>query len=181
MAVGNSLAAISAGAEAVSVTVNGLGERTGNAALEEVVMAAKITMDCDLGVETRQLTEISSFVAMASNRKIPEDKPIVGAAAFRHESGIHCAGLHADPRTYEPFPAEEIGRAASVFVIGRHSGSGLLSRELAKRNMDISYSVMRDLLAEVRRYASKSKRALTEEEFLTLVGQFSPAHHENSV
>lgn len=174
MAAGNTIAAISANAEAVSVTINGLGERAGNAALEEVVMASSVSLDMDLGVDTTQLAELSSFVALASNRPVPESKPIVGAGVFRHESGIHCAGLHADPRTYEPFPAEDVGRSSSVFVLGRHSGSGQLLRELARRNLDVSRHALQELLSEVRRYATHCKRALTEEEFRILASRFVP-------
>jgi homocitrate synthase NifV len=172
MAVGNAIAALAAGCTAVSVTVNGLGERAGNAALEEVVMAARLTLGCGSGIHTRRLSALSSLVARASDRPLREDKPIVGAAAFRHESGIHCAGLAADSRTYEPFLPEEVGHAPLTFVVGRHSGTALLSRQLAKQNLYISPEMLPELLAQTRKFASRCKRSLKEDEFTSLAKRF---------
>ena len=118
-----------------SVTVNGLGERAGNASLEEVVMAARLTLEVDCGVDTRQLAMLSDVVAQASNRPLSPDKPIVGSAVFRHESGIHCSGLMAHQRAYEPFAAEEVGHAPTELVVGHHSGTGFLSRKLEQLNL----------------------------------------------
>jgi homocitrate synthase NifV len=168
MAVGNTIAALAAGCNAVSVTVNGLGERTGNAALEEVVMAGRLTLGCDFGIKTPLLSALSALVARASNRALREDKPIVGTAAFRHESGIHCAGLAIDRKTYEPFGPEEVGHTPSAFVIGRHSGSGQISRELEKNCLSMTTDMIAELLAETRAQAMRCKRALTEEEFKSL-------------
>jgi homocitrate synthase NifV len=182
MAVGNTIAALAAGCDAVSVTVNGLGERSGNAALEEVVMAARLTLGWGCGIKTGQLSALSALVARASNRAIREDKPIVGAGAFRHESGIHCAGLAVDRKTYEPFGPEEVGHAPSVIVIGRHSGSGQLSRELEKNSMFMPTDMIAQLLAETRAQARQCKRALTEEEFKALAASLviSSADRDNS-
>jgi homocitrate synthase NifV len=172
MAVGNAIAALAAGCTAVSVTVNGLGERAGNAALEEVVMAARLTLGYGAGINTRRLSALSALVARASNRPVREDKPIVGAAAFRHESGIHCAGLAADHRAYEPFVPEEVGHDPSAFVIGRHSGTALLSRQLAKLNLSISPEALPELLAQTRNFASRCKRSLKDDEFAILAKRF---------
>ena len=122
MATANTLAALAAGVESVDVTVNGLGERAGNAALEEVVMAARLTLGLDLGVGPTALQALSDLVAAASGRPVPTNKPITGAGVFRHESGIHVRGLLADRRSYEPFPAEAVGHAPTEFVLGKHSG-----------------------------------------------------------
>jgi homocitrate synthase NifV len=165
MGVGNTITALAAGCAAVSVTVNGLGERAGNAALEEVVMAARLTLGYDFGINARRLSALSELVARASDRPIREDKPIVGAAAFRHESGIHCAGLAVDRNTYEPFAPEDVGHAPSAFIAGRHSGPGWLSRELARRNICIAPEMFSELLAQTRNYATNCKRALKGEEF----------------
>jgi homocitrate synthase NifV len=173
MAVGNTIAAFAAGCAAASVTVNGLGERAGNAALEEVVMAARLTLGCNLEINARQLSALSALVARASDRPIGEDKPIVGAAAFRHESGIHCAGLAVDRKTYEPFAPEDVGHDPSTFVIGRHSGSRRLSRELAKRHICIAPEMFPELLAQTRNYATSCKRSLKEEEFKRLAESFA--------
>jgi homocitrate synthase NifV len=168
MAVGNAIAALAAGCTAVSVTVNGLGERAGNAALEEVVMAARLTLGCDCGINTRRLSALSALVARASDRPIREDKPIVGPAAFRHESSIHCTGLAINRSTYEPFVPEDVGHSPSSFVLGRHSGSRQLSRELRKQNVRIAPEMFPELLAQTRKYATSCKRALKEDEFNSL-------------
>jgi homocitrate synthase NifV len=121
MATANAVTAAEAGVRALSVTVNGLGERAGNAALEEVVMAATAATDFRCRVATEGLTALCAFVADASNRPIPVGKPITGAAAFRHESGIHCDGILKDARSFEPFPARVLGRRHEL-VVGKHSG-----------------------------------------------------------
>jgi homocitrate synthase NifV len=168
MAVGNTIAALAAGAKAISVTVNGIGERAGNAALEEVVMAAHLTLKVDCGIDKRRLSDLSDLVARASKRSIPENKPIVGSAAFSHESGIHCTGLAADQRTYEPFLPAEVGHAPSVFLVGRFSGKNQLMQELKKRNVPMPMDMLPALLEEVRLRATAYKRALTTDEFHAL-------------
>ncbi|MDX2079605.1 MAG: hypothetical protein SFU53_02355 [Terrimicrobiaceae bacterium] len=122
MAVANTVCALHAGARCASVTVNGLGERAGNAALEEVVLALKMAFQSDAGIHTPLLGPLSDLVSAASGRPLAPEKPVTGSAAFRHESGIHCAGLLRDRRTYEPFDASDIGRSSPPFVLGRHSG-----------------------------------------------------------
>ena len=97
MATANTIAAFEAGCECASVTVNGLGERAGNAPLAEVVMALKVALKCDCGFRSRRsCPRLSDFVAQISGRPLPAEKPVVGSAAFRHESGIHCGGLLKD-------------------------------------------------------------------------------------
>lgn len=126
MAVANTICALEAGARCASVTVNGLGERAGNAALEEVVLALKMSCNTQTGIVTPQLAALSDLVAAASGRSLAFGKPVTGGAAFLHESGIHCAGLLRDRRTYELFPARDVGRSTPGFVIGRHSGRASL-------------------------------------------------------
>lgn len=130
MATANAVSAILAGAEAVSVTVNGLGERAGNAALEEVVMALQVSAGIACGVLPAKLGPLCDLVAKASRRSLPDAKPVVGPAAFRHESGIHCAGLLRDRRTYELIHAPDVGRETPDFVLGRHSGSTVVRNRL---------------------------------------------------
>jgi len=173
MAVGNSIAALAAGVEALSVTVNGLGERAGNAALEEVVMATHITLNLDCGLDKRRLSTLSDLVAYASNRPLSVNKPVVGSAVFQHESGIHCAGLAADRNTYEPFSPEEVGHSPSVVVIGRHSGTSQLMQEMEKRNLRLPRNRIPNLLFEVRALATICKRALTDEEFRGIVAHLA--------
>lgn len=126
MAVANTVCALDAGARCASVTVNGLGERAGNAALEEVVLALQKSFRRETGILTRHLGSLSDLVAAASGRSLAPGKPVTGGAAFLHESGIHCAGLLRDRKTYELFPAGEVGRPAPAFVLGRHSGRASL-------------------------------------------------------
>lgn len=123
MATANTVAALAAGVDSVDVTVNGLGERAGNAALEETVMAARLTLGLALGVDATRLQALSDLVAAASGRPLSPSKPITGADVFRHESGIHVHGLLADRHSYEPFPAEAVGHPPTEFVLGKHSGT----------------------------------------------------------
>jgi homocitrate synthase NifV len=176
MATANTIAAFAAGAEAASVTVNGLGERAGNAPLEEVVMAAKLTLDRDCGVRTRELGTLSRVVAQASRRPLDPDKPVVGESVFRHESGIHCSGLLADRATYEPFPAEEVGHAPAMTVIGRHSGTRALARELARLNLHLPPDALKQLAEEVRRLTELRKSPLTDDELRVLVSTLNKSH-----
>ena len=173
MATANTIAAFEAGAEAASVTVNGLGERAGNAALDEVVMALKVALRRNCGIENRRLVHLSELVASFSGRPLPDSKPVVGAGAFRHESGIHCGGLLQDPRTYEPFAPADVGHEPSAFLVGHHSGARLLSHELERLGWKVPAAALPALLEEVRQLASRLKRALTEEELQTLVAGFN--------
>src|ERR1017187_3496185 len=172
MATANTIAALAIGADYASVTVNGLGERAGNASLEEVVMAARLTLDVDCGVDTRQLATLSDLVAQASSRPLSPDKPIVGSAVFRHESGIHCRGLMAHQRAYEPFAAEEVGHAPTELVVGHHSGTGFLGHKLEQLNLSLPREALSALLEEVRHFAVFRKGAITDEELRALVADF---------
>ena len=172
MATANTIAALAVGADYASVTVNGLGERAGNASLEEVVMAARLTLDADCGVDTRQLATLSDLVAQASSRPLSPDKPIVGSAVFRHESGIHCSGLMAHQRAYEPFAAEEVGHAPTELVVGHHSGTGFLGHKLEQLNLSLPGEALSALLEEVRHFAIFRKGAITDEELRALVADF---------
>lgn len=171
MAVGNTIAAFQAGAEAASVTVNGLGERTGNAPLEEVVMALRVSCGMDCGIQSRHIWPLSRFVATASGRDLHPSKPVTGAAAFLHESGIHCAGLLRNHQTYEPFNADEVGRSGSEFVIGHHSGKAMLLHMLGRIGIKIDHATATRLLELTRDYSLQHKRALTAEELRELVAQ----------
>jgi len=150
MATANTLAAVLAGATSVDVTVNGLGERAGNAPLEEVAMAVQLTLGRGYGIDTRRLADLSAFVAGASGRTLPVNKPITGDGVFRHESGIHVRGLLADRRTYEPFPAEAVGHRESEIVVGKHSGAAAVRHVLARRGRNISRSDASALAAALR-------------------------------
>jgi homocitrate synthase NifV len=164
MATANAIAALQAGTRCVSATVNGLGERAGNAALEEIVMAARICLGKETGMDSSGLPALSQCVARASGRPLAASKPVVGAAVYLHESGIHCSGLLADRSTFELIHAEDVGLRTSDFVIGKHSGSQGLMAVLAKLNLRIGREEAAELLQIIRRKAAVKKGALSEEE-----------------
>ncbi|MCK5451285.1 MAG: pyruvate carboxyltransferase, partial [Candidatus Omnitrophica bacterium] len=138
MATANTIAALAAGAEGVSVTVNGLGERAGNAALEEVVMAAQHTLGMKPSINTKLFAKLSKLVAQASGEKICKLKPIVGSGAFCHESGIHTKALLLDRRSYEPIEPKSVGRREQGFVMGKHSGRTSVKHFFYKKDLKIS-------------------------------------------
>ncbi|RPI23802.1 MAG: hypothetical protein EHM61_18840 [Acidobacteria bacterium] len=164
MATANAIASIQAGTHCVSLTVNGLGERAGNAALEETVMAARISLGKEPGIDTSGFPALSQFVARASGRELSVSKPVVGSAAYLHESGIHCSGLLADRSTFELIHAEDVGLRTADFVVGKHSGSRGLVAVLNRLNLPISRDEANRLLDLVRQKASAKKGALTEDE-----------------
>jgi homocitrate synthase NifV len=176
MATANTIAAIASGAGCASVTVNGLGERAGNAPLEEVVMAARLTLKRDCGVDTRHLSGLSALVAHASGRPLDLDKPVVGETVFRHETGIHCSGLLADRETYEPFAAGEVGHTPTAMELGRHSGGGLLRHKLQKLNLVLPDELQAGLLEEIRRAAVSRKVPVTDYELKNLVANLKKNH-----
>lgn len=165
MATANVMAGIEAGARFANTTVNGLGERTGNAPLEEVVMALKYTLSIDLGFDTVKFKELCEYVAQASGRQIPAWKPIVGDNVFAHEAGIHVDGVYKDPRNYEVFTPEEVGGRRKI-IIGKHSGTSAIIETLKKYDIEISNEVARAVLERVRSNAIALKRALSEKELL---------------
>jgi homocitrate synthase NifV len=176
MATANTIAAFEAGGECASVTVNGLGERAGNAPLAEVVMALKVALKCDCGFRFSDLAGLSDFVAQISGRPLPAEKPVVGSAAFRHETGIHCGGMLKDQRSYEPFKPEDTGHAPSQMVIGRHSGTRSLRHKLDTLKLVVPDERLADLLAEIRRVATEQKNHINDEQFKNLVIKFKNHH-----
>jgi homocitrate synthase NifV len=166
MATANCLAAIQGGAQAVSVTVNGLGERAGNVALEQVVMALRHSLRsaCASDIDTNGFADLCALVAQASGRPHPPDRPITGETVFRHESGIHCRGMLADRRSFELFPPEEVGRGAPEIVIGKHSGSTSIVAALAQSGIAASRGMARAVLEQVRASATTHKGAVSAAE-----------------
>ncbi len=165
MATANALAGVQAGARYVGVTVNGLGERAGNAALEEVVMALKHIYGIDLGIKTTRFRELSEYVARASGREIPLSKPIVGANTFAHESGIHADGVLKNPRTYEVFPPEEVGLQRQI-VVGKHSGKHSLKSKFLEYGINLTDQEAAAMLPAVRAIAVNLKRPLFDKELV---------------
>jgi homocitrate synthase NifV len=157
LATANTLAAIRAGATHASTTVNGLGERAGNAPLEEVVVAARKLYSIDTGVSSRLLPGISELVAKASGRPVPVNKSIVGEAIFTHESGIHVSGILRDPANYQNIDPKEFGRSNRL-VLGKHSGAAALIWAYSQQGESIDAERARQILPLVREHASRTKR-----------------------
>ncbi len=167
MATANAVAGVYAGATHVGVTVNGLGERAGNAALEEIVMSLKYLLNFDMEQKTQKLRELCEYVAKASNRILPSWKAIVGTSIFTHESGIHADGALKNPRTYEVFDPEDVGLKRR-FVVGKHSGTAGIKKKLEEYNISIDDNLAREILESVRRTAVELKRPLNDTELLNL-------------
>ncbi len=151
MATANALAAVVAGADSIDVTVNGLGERAGNTALEEAAMGLRLTLNRSCGLNVRRFAALSAYVAEAAGRPVPPSKPIVGAEVFRHESGIHVHGLLRDRRAYEPFAAEAVGHDGTEIVLGKHSGAAAVRHVLSRQGREVSLAEADRLAGELRR------------------------------
>jgi homocitrate synthase NifV len=165
MATANAMAGIKAGATYVNTTVNGLGERAGNAALEEVVMALKYIGHVELGLHTSRFRELCEYVAAASARTIPAWKSIVGTNVFAHESGIHADGVIKNPLNYEAYSPEDVGLERQI-VVGKHSGSRTIYRKFQEFGIELSKQDCEALLAMVRKTAVELKRALFDKELM---------------
>ena len=164
MATANAFTALEAGCHAVSVSVTGLGERAGNAALEELAIALKLSEKYKTSIDTRQLSHLCNTVSKAAGRAIETQKPVVGKSAFQHESGIHCAALLKHPLSYQPFLPDQVGRDKHEVVIGKHSGSASLQHFYSGRGIMITRNEAHHLLEVVRITATEKKRALLPEE-----------------
>jgi homocitrate synthase NifV len=171
LATANTLAGVRAGANYVGVTVIGLGERAGNAALEEVVMGLKYLYGIDLNFKTEMFRELAEYVSRASGRPLPVCKPIVGSNMFRHESGIHADGALKHPGTYEAFQPEEVGLERQI-VIGKHSGTAALRAKFAEYGIHLTKHQAEELLPAVRAAAVDLKRSLFDKELMYIYEDF---------
>lgn len=167
MAAANSISGVMAGATHVGVTINGLGERAGNAALEEVVMSLKHLCRVDVMQRTEKLKEACDYVACASGRVLPVCKAIVGSGIFTHESGIHIDGTIKNTSTYEAFDPGEIGLERRI-VIGKHSGTAGIRKKLNEYGISISDDDTDKILEMVRSTAVALKRPLLDRELINL-------------
>jgi homocitrate synthase NifV len=162
LATANTLAAIKAGATHASVTVIGLGERAGNAPLEEVAVALRQLYGRETGVVLSELGNVASVVAAAAARTIPLNKAIVGEHVFTHESGIHVDGLLKDQRTYQSLDPVLFGRFNRI-VIGKHSGLSAISSLLSELSLPANPEELRGILARVRDHAVHNKGPVARE------------------
>jgi len=167
MATANAIAGIRAGAKFVNTTINGLGERAGNAALEEVVMGLKHACGIETGIDTHRFREMSLFVAKASHRPLPVSKPVVGERVFAHESGLHADGVIKDPHNYEGFDPAEVGLTRSI-VVGKHSGTGGLIERYRSMGVFIDRKRAELLLEKTRALSCSRKRDLTNCELMAI-------------
>ena len=158
LATANTLAAVKAGATHINTTVNGLGERAGNAPLEEAVMALRHLHGIESGIDSRRFPEISRLVALASGRPVPANKSIVGEGVFTHESGIHVDGLIKNRDNYQNFDPEEVGRYHRL-VLGKHSGCSAVIRAYADMGILLDELQAGTILARIRQYAGSVKHA----------------------
>ncbi|HEY6009664.1 MAG TPA: homocitrate synthase family protein, partial [Geobacteraceae bacterium] len=165
MATANAIAGVRAGARFVNTTVNGLGERAGNAALEEVVMGLKHACGIDTGIDTHRFVEISRFVARASRRPLPAWKAVVGERVFAHESGLHADGVLKDPHNYEGFDPAEVG-LSRLIVVGKHSGTSGLAHRLAVLGIHPTRAELQAMMPAVRGVSQEKKGAVSDAELL---------------
>jgi len=179
MATAVSLAAVKAGATHVNTTVNGLGERAGNAALEEIVMGAKHLYDRETGIDPKALPGVSALVARASGRPVPVNKSIVGRAVFTHESGIHVDGLIRDPQTYQSIDPAEIGRRHKL-VLGKHSGTAGVRLACGRLGLDVPEDEARAILVRVRDLAARTKRAPSRDQLRAFIDEARRAGSERT-
>ena len=171
MATANAIAGILGGASHVGVTVNGLGERAGNAALEEVLMALMYVYGYKADVDTKMFREISEYVAQASGRELPIWKAIVGDNMFAHESGIHADGAIKDPKNYEAFDPDVVGLQRQI-VIGKHSGKAGIINKFKEYNIHLSDDEAKDILEMVRAASVRLKRTLFDKELVKLYKEY---------
>lgn len=157
LATANTLAAALAGATHINTTVNGLGERAGNAPLEEAVMALRHLYNIETGIDARHFPALSQLVARASGRAVAANKSIVGDAVFTHEAGIHVDGLLKNPINYQGFDPTEVGREHRV-VLGKHSGSQAVLQAYSQLGIPLTELEAEIILMRIRSHAITTKR-----------------------
>ncbi|RKF13947.1 2-isopropylmalate synthase [Roseovarius spongiae] len=171
MATANSLAAVAGGARQIECTINGLGERAGNTALEEVVMAMKVRGDLmpwTTGIDTTKIMNISRRVAAVSGFAVQFNKAIVGKNAFAHESGIHQDGMLKNAETFEIMRPEDIGLAGTSLPLGKHSGRAALRAKLKELGIEVGDNQLKDIFVRFKDLADR-KKEVYDDDILALV------------
>ena len=166
MATANSLAAVEAGARQIECTINGLGERAGNTALEEVVMALKVRGDImpfETGIDTRKIMNISRRVAAVSGFPVQFNKAIVGKNAFAHESGIHQDGMLKNAETFEIMRPEDVGLAGTSLPLGKHSGRAALRAKLEELGFEVGDNQLKDIFVRFKDLADRKKEVFDDD------------------
>jgi len=174
LAVANSLSAVMNGARQVECTINGLGERAGNASLEEVVMAVRTRKDvftCQTGIDTREILTCSKLVSSITGFPVQPNKAIVGANAFAHEAGIHQDGVLKSRETYEIMRAEDVGWTANRMVLGKHSGRNAFKSRITELGFEFaSEEELNEAFARFKQLADK-KHEIFDEDLQTLISE----------
>lgn len=170
MATASTIAGAEAGADYLSTTMNGLGERSGNAPTEEVAVALKFLYGIDLGIKLEKLTEASRFIEEVSNVRLQQHKAVVGRHAFSHESGMVAAGVLKNSFVAEAYVPEAVGQKREL-LIGKKSGAQVIAKKLEERGITAAREEVKELLLEVKEFAISHKRALEEEEFFSLANK----------
>ncbi|MHC0053675.1 2-isopropylmalate synthase [Actibacterium sp. D379-3] len=166
MATANALAAVEAGARQIECTINGLGERAGNTALEEVVMALKVRNDImpyRTGIDTTKIMGISRRVATVSGFPVQYNKAIVGKNAFAHESGIHQDGMLKNAETFEIMRPEDVGLSATNLVMGKHSGRAALRAKMTDLGFDLADNQLQDVFVRFKALADRKKEVFDDD------------------
>lgn len=174
MATANSMSAINVGASQIECTINGIGERAGNTPLEEVVAIIDTRQDrynCQTSIDTTKIYEISTIVSNITNSVIPNNKPIVGINAFRHESGIHQAGVIKNKKTYEIMSPEHYGVYTDNIVIGIHSGKNAIIEKITNLGLDDSEYDIINITKKVKSFCEENKN-ISEQEFIEIINKF---------
>ena len=182
LAVANSLAAIENGARQIECTINGLGERAGNTALEEVVMAIRTRhdhFDFYTDINTKEILSLSQLVSQTTGFPIQPNKAIVGSNAFAHEAGIHQDGMLKHKNTYEIMEAKDIGLAENKLVLGKHSGKNALFNKIQELGYSVEMQDKERIFTAFKALADK-KHEIFDEDLLVLISQSSDAHLESN-
>ena len=166
LATANSLTAIECGANQAHVTVNGLGERTGNCSLEELVITLKVAYGIDLGLDTTRLYSLSHLVGRFTGVKMPVNKPIVGDNAFAHESGIHVHGILNNANTYEPMSPELVGHSRRI-VLGKHTAAYALKSKLKEYHIDLNDDQFCKVFEEIKSLGDSGK-CVTDDDLIAI-------------
>jgi D-citramalate synthase len=162
MAVANTVAALGAGAEECHATINGLGERAGNAALEEIVITLRSLYKLNLGIKTELLYGTSQLVSRLTGVHVQPNKAVVGENAFTHESGIHTQGVLANPLTYEPFAPELVGCQRRI-AAGKHSGSNAIRADLNNMGIKPTVKQFKEIFQRIKELGDKGKTVMDAE------------------
>ena len=197
LATANTLAAVEAGVDSPQTTVTGIGERSGHASFEEVVMGLELLYDRRTGIRTERIFQLAELVEEFSGVPIPVHKAIIGTSSFAHEAGVHVAAVLRNPVTYEPFPPRQVGRERR-FSLGKHSGAALVEHELGRLKRRVGRGDVGELtrrvkwlresagkgkireLVRVKRALDRERAGVTLEEFRQLIGGKSARASESA-